>query len=376
MTDSTQAGRRPDPDAPRSPAEETSSGTGQVREAAAGSADAGGGESGGSGRPPWLRRPRIDADWIRRNGVFVALALLILVNVAITPNFVSEGTLRLQLIQVAPVLIVALGMALVIGTQGIDLSVGAVMALAAALIPLYIGYGAAVAILIALLAGCITGAVAGSLIARVGVQPIVATLGLMVAGRGVANLIGGEIKSIREPGIVMLGSGNVFGIPYVVLIAAVVSLVVWFAVRRTLYGRRLVAIGGNQRAAELAGLPVKRVLVTTYVVCGLLAALAGVLLAARSQASDPTRLGLLIELSAITAVVIGGTPLSGGQVRVAGTIAGALLMQLITATLIFHNIPDSTAQVVQAVIVIAAVYVQLGRRRSGRPGRSGRKASP
>ncbi|MEU6642813.1 ABC transporter permease [Saccharomonospora sp. NPDC046836] len=312
------------------------------------------------------RGPRRDADWIRRNGVYVALALLLAVNVAVTDNFVSEDTLRLQLIQVAPVLIVALGMALVIGTEGIDLSVGAVMAIAAALIPLYIGYGTGVAIGIALLAGVASGALAGILVGRVGVQPIIATLGIMVAGRGLANLFGGEIKSIRDPGIVALGSQSVLGVPYVVLIAAAVAALAWFLVRRSTYGRQLVAIGGNKRAAELAGLPVRRVLVTTYVLCGLLAALAGVLLAARSQASDPTKVGLLVELSAITAVVIGGTPLSGGQVRIAGTIAGALLMQLITATLIFHDIPDSTAQIAQAVIVVAAVYVQLGRRRTRR----------
>jgi galactofuranose transport system permease protein len=303
------------------------------------------------------RSRRFDSEWVRRNGVYVALALLIAVNVVFTDNFVSEGTLR--------VVIVALGMALVIGTEGIDLSVGAVMAIAAALIPLYVGYGAASAIAVALFAGVVTGALAGTLVARVGVQPIVATLGIMVAGRGVANLLGGEIKSIREPGIVELGTGSVVGVPYVVLIAAVVAGVVWFLVRRSTYGRELVAIGGNKLAAELAGLPVKRVLVTTYMISGLLAALAGILLAARSQASDPTKLGLLMELSAITAVVIGGTPLSGGQVRIIGTIAGALLMQLITATLIFHNIPDSTAQIAQAVIVIAAVYVQLGRRKAG-----------
>lgn len=309
-------------------------------------------------------RGRFSMDWVRRNGVYVALALLVLVNIFVTDNFLSEGTVRLQLIQVAPVLIVAIGMALVIGTEGIDLSVGAVMALAAALIPLYVGYGAVVAILIAVLAGGVTGVLAGSLVARVGVQPIVATLGIMVAGRGVANLFGGEIKSIREPGIVELGSGSLLGVPYVVLIGIAVAAMAWFLVRRSTYGRQLVAVGGNKRAAELAGLPVKRVLTTTYVVCGLLAALAGVLLAARSQASDPTKLGLLVELSAITAVVIGGTPLSGGQVRIAGTVAGALLMQLITATLIFHNIPDSTAQIAQAVIVVAAVYVQLGRRKA------------
>ncbi|GAB3483662.1 ABC transporter permease [Amycolatopsis cihanbeyliensis] len=315
-------------------------------------------------KPERPRRRRIDPDWIRRNGVYVALVLLLAINVAITDNFVSDATLRLQLIQVTPVLIVALGMALVIGTQGIDLSVGAVMALAAALIPLYIGYGTGVAIAIAVLAGGVSGALAGTLVARIGVQPIIATLGIMVAGRGVANLFGGEIKSIRDPGMVALGSGSLLGVPYVVVIAAVVAAVTWFLVRRSNFGRQLVAIGGNKRAAELGGLPVPRVLLTTYILCGLLAALAGVLLAARSQASDPTKVGLLVELSAITAVVLGGTPLSGGQVRIAGTIAGALLMQLITATLIFHDIPDSTAQIAQAVIVVAAVYVQLGRRKA------------
>ncbi|PRX50010.1 monosaccharide ABC transporter membrane protein (CUT2 family) [Prauserella shujinwangii] len=316
--------------------------------------------------PDRTRSRRIDVDWVRRNGVYVALVLLLAVNVLITDNFVSEGTLRLQLIQVVPVLIVALGMALVIGTEGIDLSVGAVMAIAAALIPLYIGYGTLVAVLVAVLAGGISGALAGTLVGRVGVQPIIATLGIMVAGRGLANLFGGEIKSIRDPGIVELGTGSLLGIPYVVLIAAAVAASAWFLVSRSTYGRRLVAIGGNQRAAELAGLPVRRVLLVTYVLCGLLAALAGVLLAARSQASDPTKLGLLMELSAITAVVLGGTPLSGGQVRIAGTIAGALLLQLVTATLIFHDIPDSTAQIAQAVIVVAAVYVQLGRKKAKR----------
>jgi len=305
------------------------------------------------------------ADWTRRNGVYVALLGLVLLNVVITDNFLSETVLRLQLIQVAPVLIVALGMALVIGTEGIDLSVGAVMALAAAIIPLYIGYGAPLAVTMGVLSGVLTGLLAVLLVARVGVQPIVATLGIMVAGRGVANLVGGEIKTIRDDGIVTLGSGSFLQVPYTVLIAAVLALVVGFVVRRTTYGRQLVAVGGNKRAAELAGIPVARILVITYVVSGLLAAIAGVLLAARSQASDPVKFGLLMELSAITAVVVGGTPLSGGQVRILGTVAGALLMQLLTATLIFHDIADSAAQMIQAGIVIAAVYLQIGRRKDG-----------
>jgi ribose/xylose/arabinose/galactoside ABC-type transport system permease subunit len=308
-------------------------------------------------------RPRIDSGWLRRNGVYVALALLVLVNVAITPNFVSATNLRLQLVQVSPVLIVALGMAMVIGTRGIDLSVGAVMALAAALIPLYIGYGTLPAILVACTAGLVTGALGGTVIARVGIQPIVATLAIMVAGRGVANLLGGEIKSIRDPGIIALGRGSVLGVPYVVLCAAVVALAVLLVMRRTTTGRQLVAVGGNIRAAALAGIPVARVLTTVYIMAGVLAAFAGVLVAARSQASDPTRLGLLVELYAITAVVVGGTPLIGGQVRVLGTIAGALLMQLVTSTLIAQNAADAVAQIVQAVIVVVAVYVQIGRRR-------------
>ena len=313
--------------------------------------------------PPARRRSRFDADWLRRNGVYVALALIVVVNLVITPFFATGTNLRLQLVQVAPVVVVSLGMALVIGTKGIDLSVGAVMAMAAALVPLYIGYGTVGAIGVGLVAGVVSGLLAGTLVARVGVQPIVATLGIMVAGRGLAIVMGGGIKSIRDDGFRALGTGGVLGIPFTVLIAAVLTLLIAFVVRRTTFGRQLLAIGGNTRASELAGLPVKRVLTTAYVLSGTLAATAGIMLTARSQASDPTKLGLLIELSAITAVVVGGTPLSGGQVRIAGTVAGALLMQLITSTLIAHDIPDSIAQMVQAAIVIAAVYIQLGRRR-------------
>ncbi len=332
---------------------------------AAGPSPAGAGPTAGAAPGPHSGRDRDWADWTRRNGVYVALLALVVLNIAITDNFLTETVLRLQLIQVAPVVIVALGMALVIGTEGIDLSVGAVMALTAAIIPMYIGYGAPVAIVVGLLAGVVTGLLAGVLVAKVGVQPIVATLGIMVAGRGVANLVGGEIKTIRDEGIVNLGSGNIAQVPYTVVVAAVLAVVVAFVVRRTTYGRQLIAVGGNKRASLLAGIPVTRILMVTYVISGVLAAVAGVLLAARSQASDPVKFGLLMELSAITAVVVGGTPLSGGQVRILGTVAGALVMQLVTATLIFHDISDSAAQMIQAGIVIAAVYIQVGRRRGG-----------
>jgi ribose transport system permease protein len=142
----------------------------------------------------------------------------------------------------------------------------------------------------------------------------------------------------------------------------VLVVIVALVVRRTVFGRRLLAIGGNRASSELAGLPVKRVLITVYVVCGVLASIAGLLAVARIQSSDASAVGLLIELSAITAVVVGGTPLSGGKVRVLGTVAGALLMQLVVATMIKHNLPPSTTQMVQAVIILIAVYVARERK--------------
>jgi ribose/xylose/arabinose/galactoside ABC-type transport system permease subunit len=309
-----------------------------------------------------LDRGRILA-WLQNYGVYAAVAALIVVNVAITPRFLSLENLRTQLVQVAPVVIVSLGMALVIGTEGVDLSVGSVMALATALIPLYLGYGVVAAVLVALLGGVAVGLVNGSLVAFVGVQPIVATLALFVGGRGLALVVaGGQLKDIQNPDLLALGSSSVIGIPLPVVIAIVLTVVVMAVVRRTTFGRRLVAIGGNRTASELSGLPVRRILLLVYVVSGVLAATAGILATARLQASDPSSLGLLMELSAITAVVVGGTPLTGGRVRVLGTVAGALLIQLVRATLIKHDLSDSLAQMVQAVIILAAVYAARGSR--------------
>jgi ribose transport system permease protein len=312
-------------------------------------------------------RPAIDMArvkaWLPKYGVYAAILLLVLYNIFFTPNFLTWSNLRIQLIQVAPIVIVALGMALVIGTEGIDLSVGSVMALAAALIPLYLGYGVIAAIGVSLIAGLVVGLINGTLVAKVGLQPIVATLALFVGGRGLALVISdGQLKDVRNEDFIYLGSGDLFGLPVLVWIAAVLVLIVAFIVRRTVFGRRLLAIGGNRASAELAGLPVKRVLITVYVVCSVLASIAGILAVARIQSSDASAVGLLIELSAITAVVVGGTPLTGGKVRVLGTVAGALLMQLVVATMIKHNLQPSTTEMVQAVIILIAVYVARERK--------------
>lgn len=311
-------------------------------------------------------RASLDKDrvlgFLQDYGVYVAIIALIAVDAGLSPTFVSVSNLRVQLFQVIPVVLVALGMALVIGTEGIDLSVGAVIALAAAFVPLYLGYGPLLAIATSLVAGAASGVIAGSMVAFAKVQPIVATLALMIGLRGVAVIINGaSAKPVNDPTIDGLGLNDLFGVPQMAWIAIVVIAIVVFVVRRTTFGRQLVAIGDNRPASELAGLPVRRVLVTVYVISGVLAALAGILIVGHGAEADPSNYGLNYELSAITAVVVGGTPLTGGKVRVIGTVAGAVLMQLITATLVQHNIANSYAQITEAVIICLAVYAARGR---------------
>lgn len=316
-----------------------------------------------------LRRGSIDRDralrLLQEYGVYAAIVLLLVVDTALRPGFLDIENIRTQLFQAVPVLVVALGMALVIGTGGIDLSVGAVIALASALVPLYLGYGAVLGIVTALVGGLVSGLVGGSLVAFFRVQPIIATLALMIGLRGLAVILNGATaKPVNDPTILGLGITNWLGIPEMAWLAAVMVLVIAVVMRRTIFGRQLTAIGDNPAASRLAGLPVRRVILTVYVVSGLLAAFAGVLIVGHGAYADPSNYGINYELNAITAVVVGGTPLSGGRVKVVGTVAGALLMQLITATLIQHDVQASYEQMVEAAIIVAAVWAARGR--SGR----------
>lgn len=300
--------------------------------------------------------------WARDRGVYVAFFALVLFNVVFTTNFATTSTIFNLLVQVSPVLIVSLGMALVIGTEGIDLSVGSVMAIASAIIPLYLGYGPVVAILIALVVGTLAGVLNGSLVAFVGMQPIIATLALFVGGRGLAQvMVGGQLQIVRDPAFLALGRAEVLGVPVPVIVAAILVLVVAFVVRRTTFGRYVLAIGGNRTASYLSGHPVRSVLVAVYAISAALATVAGILATARLSAGDPSTVGILVELDAIAAVVIGGTPLSGGKVSVAGTVMGALVMQVITATFIMNDLPFTYAQMLKAVIILLAVYIQRRR---------------
>jgi ribose/xylose/arabinose/galactoside ABC-type transport system permease subunit len=306
------------------------------------------------------RRFRVD---LRRHGVYLALAIVIVFNLFFTSNFATMDNARLQLVQVTPVIIVALGMAVVIATAGIDLSVGAVMALAAATLASLLDHGPWVAMAGAVAVGALAGVVNGVLVGVGRIQPIVATLGLFIAGRGIALMIAeGRLTEIFDPTIKRIGTGRWIGdFQYGVFIALGIALIVGLLVSRTVFGKQVVAVGGSRAAANSAGLPVVRTLVAVYVLSGVLAAVAGIFVSGRSSAADPSFVGLLIELSAITAVVVGGTPLAGGEVRVVGTVAGAILMQLIFATLIRHDLSDADARMVQAVIILAAVYIQRAR---------------
>jgi ribose transport system permease protein len=303
--------------------------------------------------------------WLRDYGVYAAIVLLVAIATILNPGFLSAGNLRVQAFQLVPTLLVSLGMAMVIATEGVDLSVGAVIALAASLVPLYLGYNAYIAIAVCIVGGIVAGAISGLMVAVAKVQPIVATLALMIGLRGLAVIFNGnQAKPVSDPTFNAIGLNSVAGVPIMLIVAIVAVLIVLFVMRRTTFGRQLVAVGDNRAASTLAGLPVRRVLLTVYIVSGVLAALAGVMLVGHGAEADPANQGLNIELAAITAVVVGGTPLTGGRIRVLGTVAGAVFMQLLSATLIQHNVRNSFAQMAEAVIICLAVYA--ARDRSGR----------
>ncbi len=313
---------------------------------------------------------RVDRDrvlrWTRDNGVYVALVLIICYNLAFTPLFVTWDNLSVQLVLATKVIVVSLGMAMVIGTGGIDLSVGAVMALSGALLVQFSAVPEVVTILVALLAGALVGLLNGSLVSIVGVQPIVATLAFLFAGRSIAQLLlTGMNPSIRDETLVLqISSGSILGVSGLIVAALVAAVIVLAVMRRTTFGRRVLAVGDNHRASFLSGVPVNRTLIGVYILSGVLAAWAGVMDTASITSANALSSGLNYELFAITAVVVGGTPLTGGRVRVIGTVAAAILMQLLKSTLVFHSATDAIAQIVTAVVIVAAVYIQRARARA------------
>lgn len=306
---------------------------------------------------------------VSRYGTLGAFVLLVIFNIVVTPNFLALQTLYVNLTQVAPIVIVAIGMTLVIATGGIDLSVGSLMAIAGALAPMIFmgklfsidstGLAVALAFILPVLVVMAFGWFNGLLVTRFRIQPIVATLVLFIAGRGIAQVAtNGNLQVFRSPEFQFIGLGRVFGIPAQVILMIVVALLAAALVRYTVIGRQIIAVGGNEKAARLAGVPVHRVKQLVYVISGGLAGLAGLVVIARNAASDANLVGLGMELDAIAAVAVGGTLLTGGKANIFGTIVGAFVIQLMQYTLLANGVPDAAARVVKAALIILAVFIQ------------------
>ncbi|MGD8453494.1 MAG: ABC transporter permease [Phycisphaerae bacterium] len=304
-----------------------------------------------------------------------ALLLLLLFNLVCTRGFFSleikDGHLYGSLIdvlnQAAPVLLTSLGMTLVIATGGVDLSVGAVMAMAGAVAAVLITQTTASVGLI--IAGALGVSLAaglwnGLLVALFRVQPIVATLVLMVAGRGLAQLLTkGQVVGCEHPTFCFIGGGYLFALPFTVTLFAVMFGAAALLTRGTALGLLIEAVGNNEAASRCAGVRVRLVKLLAYGFCGLCAGLAGIVDAADIRAADVNHLGEYLELDAILAVVIGGTALTGGRFSLIGTVIGALIIQTLTTTILTHDVPVEHTLVVKALVVLVVCLLQAERLR-------------
>jgi galactofuranose transport system permease protein len=304
-----------------------------------------------------------------RRPQMIALILVLLINFLLFRGFfairVQDGRLFGSLIDVlnrgAPVAILAVGMTAVIATKGVDLSVGAVMAVAGAVAATMVqaGYPVAVVIPTALAIGLLCGLWNGFLVAVLDLQPIIATLILMVAGRGIAQLITeGYIVTFSDPSLIFVGSGALFWLPMPVIIALVLTLAATLVMRRTALGLFIESIGVNRSASSYAGLRSKLLLIGTYAFSGLCAAIAGLIVAADIRGADANNAGLWLELDAILAVVIGGTSLLGGRFSIPMSVLGAIIIQAMNTGILVSGFPPEFNLIVKASVIILILLVQ------------------
>ncbi|HXT39904.1 MAG TPA: ABC transporter permease [Candidatus Angelobacter sp.] len=303
----------------------------------------------------------------------IVLNVLLYFNLFFTPGFMllefKHGHLYGSLVDIlklsSRVMLVSLGMTLVIATAGVDLSVGAIMAIAGSvaaklLTQDHAGLSAAI---VATLGVCfLLGAWNGALVARFGVQPIVATLILMVAGRGIAQLLtDGQIITVENPEFTFIAGGHFLGLP-VPFVIVLTALVLTAALTRwTAMGLFIESVGNNEAASRFAGVNARAVKLFVYTFCGLCAGVAGLIEASTIKAADANNAGLYLELDAIMAVVIGGTSLAGGRFNLPGSLAGALIIQTLTTTILTRGVPVEYTLVVKAVVVLAVCLLQSER---------------
>ena len=306
----------------------------------------------------------------QRFGAPASLIVLLIVAAVLSPNFLTQDNIRLQLQQFAlSTALIAVGQTLVILTGGIDLSVGALLALASCITGrLVLGHASPVLVIaLPMLATTLVGAFSGTIVARARIQPIVVTLAVMIAARGVALLVSGDsVLNLADEVLggfatQQLGPLPLVGsIPVSVVLVALIYALVALALRSTVAGRYVFAVGGNERAARLAGVEPARVKIVVYAVSGLLAGLAGVLYAAHNSTADPLNDGSFFELSTIAAVVVGGTSLLGGVGGVWRTLVGGLILSVLYALFIQVGLPTPTQLIAQGLIIAGAVVLQGG----------------
>jgi simple sugar transport system permease protein len=295
-----------------------------------------------------------------------ALLTILVLNIGVYGRFtIQDGKLRGSLIDVidnaSPVALVSLGMALVIATGGIDLSVGAIMAIAGTVAALLVrdGQPVSIAVMAGMGAGIAAGAWNGMLVALLRVQPLVATLVLMVAGRGVAQLLsGGHHVRVNDPAFDFIGGGFLLGLPFSIWMTLALLVVIGLLTRRTAGGMFIESVGDNPTAARFAGVHEPMVTFSVYVVSGFCSALAGLIATSDIREADANHIGLYVELDAILAVVIGGTALSGGRFSLIGALIGAFIVQAVTTTILTRGVAVEMTQVVKALVVVAVALLQ------------------
>ncbi|UOD30651.1 ABC transporter permease [Massilia violaceinigra] len=302
-----------------------------------------------------------------------ALAVLLLIDLVAIPGFfhisIKDGHLYGSLIDIvnraAPLMLAALGMTLVIATRGIDISVGAVVALSGTVAAMLTGGGPQAetpliwAMAAAIGAALLCGLWNGVLVSSLGLQPIVATLILMVAGRGLAQLLtDGQIVTVYYEPFFFLGGGYFAGLPFSLTVVALVFAVIALMMRKTALGLFIQAVGINPVAARLAGLKTASLIMFVYVFCAACAGLAGLMISSNIKSADANNAGLLLELDAILAVTLGGTSLAGGKFSLVGSVIGALIIQTLTYTIYSLGVPPEVNMVVKSVVVFLVCLSQ------------------
>jgi galactofuranose transport system permease protein len=299
----------------------------------------------------------------------VTLVLLLALNAIMNPGFLAiawrDGHLYGNLIDIlnraAPLALVSAGMTLVIAARGLDISVGAVVAIAAATAAIVIGASSnlGLAIAAALAVSLLCGVWNGALVVGVGMQPIIATLILMVAGRGVAQLItGGQILTVYYAPYDFIGNGFLLGLPFAAVLAGAVIALLHLLLNVTPLGLFIRAIGVNPVAARIAGVRAKPITLSLYAFCGLMAGVAGLIISSNVKSADANNAGQLLELDAILAVTLGGTALTGGRFSLAGTVLGALIIQTLTSTIYSLGVPPEVNLVFKAALIFIVMLLQ------------------